>query len=49
MKYDSFEERGEGAKATGYKSTVILKNETLIFNDHNVFDFGRVINFCYIV
>ena len=37
MKDDSFEEGYEGGKVTRYKSIVIFKNETLIFNDRNIF------------
>jgi len=49
VQYDSFEESDEGGKTTAYKSTVIFENETFMFNDRNIFDFGRVINPCYAI
>lgn len=37
----------EGGSTKCYIHTIIINNETFVFQERNIFDFGRVINPCY--
>lgn len=41
---EEYSERDEGGRTKSYKHTVTVNGETFVFQERNLFDFGRVIN-----